>query len=112
MILTIYTFYNLHFALFQRDFWFFHFNLRTIPGCENCAQKFYSEEIDGQALLLLKIEHMIHTMKLKLGPALKIASHLRTVKLEYGIHTRSKYLSSPFSWWYWFGKNEIWESKR
>lgn len=69
--------------------------ISSIPGCSSCSRVFEEEEIDGQALLLLKIEHMIHTMNLKLGPALKIAANLRAIKLEYGIQTRSKYLSSP-----------------
>jgi len=58
------------------------------------AKRFNDDEIDGQALLLLKIEHMVHTMNMKLGPALKLASHLRLIKLQYGVETRTKYLSS------------------
>lgn len=58
------------------------------------AKRFNEDEIDGQALLLLKIEHMVHTMNMKLGPALKLASHLRLIKLQYGVETRTKYLSS------------------
>ena len=69
--------------------------INKISGCSEYAKLFKDEEIDGEALLLLKVEHMIHTMNLKLGPALKIASHLRLVKLQYGVETHSKYLSSP-----------------
>jgi len=69
--------------------------IRSIPGCESSAQVFFDEEIDGQALLLLKIEHMIHTMRLKLGPSLKIASHIRSIKSDHGIQTKCKYISSP-----------------
>lgn len=68
--------------------------IRSIPGCENSAEIFAQEEVDGSALLLLKMEHMVQTMNIKLGPALKIASRLRDLKLEYGIQTRSKYLST------------------
>ena len=69
--------------------------INKIAGCSDYAKQFRDEEIDGQALLLLRVEHMIHTMNLKLGPALKIASHLRLIKLQYGVETHSKYLSSP-----------------
>ena len=65
----------------------------TVCGA-NYAKRFSDDEIDGQALLLLKMEHLVHTMNMKLGPALKLASHLRSVKLQYGIETRTKYLSS------------------
>ena len=71
------------------------FLFRNISGCEESADAFEAEEIDGRSLLLLKVEHMVQTMNLKLGPALKIASCLRDLKLEYGIETRTKYLSSP-----------------
>lgn len=69
--------------------------ITNIFGCTDNAKSFRDEEIDGQALLLLKVEHMIHTMNLKLGPALKIASHLRLIKLQYGVETNCKYLSPP-----------------
>ena len=74
---------------------YFFFYYRRIPGCESSASAFAAEEIDGSALLLLKVEHMVQTMNLKLGPALKIASWLRDLKSEYGIQMRTKYLSSP-----------------
>jgi len=69
--------------------------VRGIPGCESSAEAFAMEEIDGKSFLLLRVDHMVQTMDLKLGPALKIASCLRDIKMEYGIQTRTKYLSSP-----------------
>ena len=80
---------------FTRIDFLFHSFYRNISGCEESAAAFALEEIDGRSLLLLKVEHMVQTMNLKLGPALKIASCLRDVKMEYGIQTRTKYLSSP-----------------
>ncbi|XP_065656104.1 polyhomeotic-like protein 2 isoform X1 [Hydra vulgaris] len=69
--------------------------ISTIPGCAQYVPVFEAEEIDGQALLLLKVEHMVHGMNIKVGPAIKIAATVRSIKLKYGIKTRSKYLSSP-----------------
>ena len=74
---------------------FYHYHHRNISGCEESASAFEVEEIDGKSLLLLKVEHMVQTMNIKLGPALKIASCMRDLKMEYGIQTRTKYLSSP-----------------
>ena len=64
-------------------------------GCEELASQFLSQEIDGQALLLLKEEHLMSTMNIKLGPALKICAHINTLR-DWGcqcFHTCSK--SSP-----------------
>ncbi|KAK1880479.1 Polyhomeotic-like protein 3 [Dissostichus eleginoides] len=49
-------------------------------GCEEHAPQFLSQEIDGQALLLLKEEHLMSTMNIKLGPALKICAHINTLR--------------------------------
>jgi len=69
--------------------------ISSIPGCSQYCEVFFKEQIDGQALMLLKEEYLFRTMKLKLGPALKIASQLRAIKFNYGIETRTKYMSSP-----------------
>lgn len=50
------------------------------PGCEELASQFLSQEIDGQALLLLKEEHLMSTMNIKLGPALKICAHINNLR--------------------------------
>ena len=50
------------------------------PGCEELASQFLSQEIDGQALLLLKEEHLMTTMNIKLGPALKICAHINNLR--------------------------------
>ena len=48
------------------------------------------QEIDGQALMLLKADHLMSAMAIKLGPALKICSaidamreELKQVKLDF-----------------------------
>lgn len=51
----------------------------THTGCEDLAPQFLSQEIDGQALLLLKEEHLMSTMNIKLGPALKICAHINNL---------------------------------
>lgn len=56
-------------------FLFLHF-----VGCEELASQFLSQEIDGQALLLLKEEHLMSTMNIKLGPALKICAHINNLR--------------------------------
>lgn len=49
-------------------------------GCEELATQFLSQEIDGQALLLLREDHLISTMNIKLGPALKICASINTLR--------------------------------
>ena len=44
------------------------------------AEEFRSQEIDGQALLLLKEDHLMGTMNIKLGPALKIFAQISMLK--------------------------------
>lgn len=39
------------------------------PGGRDAAEEFCSQEIDGQALLLLTEEHLVSTLNLRLGPA-------------------------------------------
>lgn len=73
----------------------FLLNFSEIPGCQQYADKFLEEEIDGQALMLIKEEHLVQSMGIKLGPALKISAHLRSLKSKYGIKYFTKYLASP-----------------
>uniref|UniRef100_A0AAV2K3S1 Polyhomeotic-like protein 1 n=1 Tax=Knipowitschia caucasica TaxID=637954 RepID=A0AAV2K3S1_KNICA len=54
--------------------------ISSLQGCEDLACQFLSQEIDGQALLLLKEEHLMSTMNMKLGPALKICAHINSLK--------------------------------
>uniref|UniRef100_A0A8C6SSY4 Polyhomeotic-like protein 2 n=1 Tax=Neogobius melanostomus TaxID=47308 RepID=A0A8C6SSY4_9GOBI len=52
----------------------------SLPGCQEIAEEFRSQEIDGQALLLLKEDHLMSTMNIKLGPALKIFARINMLK--------------------------------
>nr|DBA26159.1 TPA: hypothetical protein GDO54_010456 [Pyxicephalus adspersus] len=48
----------------------------SLPGCSAYAQVFKDHEIDGVTLPLLTEDHLLDTMGLKLGPALKIRSQI------------------------------------
>uniref|UniRef100_A0A8C6NZX3 Polyhomeotic homolog 1 n=1 Tax=Nothobranchius furzeri TaxID=105023 RepID=A0A8C6NZX3_NOTFU len=54
--------------------------ISSLQGCEELVSQFLSQEIDGQALLLLKEEHLMSTMNIKLGPALKICAHINSLR--------------------------------
>lgn len=59
----------------------------NLPGVDEAtakeaAEDFRSQEIDGQALMLLKEDHLVHHMGIKLGPALKICAKLNMLKEE------------------------------
>uniref|UniRef100_A0A0B7BC40 SAM domain-containing protein n=3 Tax=Arion vulgaris TaxID=1028688 RepID=A0A0B7BC40_9EUPU len=56
--------------------------IQSMPGCCEYAEEFRSQEIDGQALLLLKEDHLMTAMNIKLGPALKICSKINTLKTD------------------------------
>lgn len=51
-----------------------------MPGCSPYADEFKSQEIDGQALMLLKEDHLMTTMNMKLGPALKICAKINAFR--------------------------------
>ncbi|XP_075426942.1 polyhomeotic-like protein 3 isoform X7 [Ascaphus truei] len=54
--------------------------IHSLPGCHDIADEFRTQEIDGQALLLLKEDHLMSTMNIKLGPALKICARINSLK--------------------------------
>ncbi|KAM9290558.1 polyhomeotic-like protein 2, partial [Gastrophryne carolinensis] len=54
--------------------------IRSLPGCRDISEEFRAQEIDGQALLLLKEEHLMNAMNIKLGPALKIYARISMLK--------------------------------
>ena len=58
--------------------------VRHLEGCEDHAEEFKSQEIDGQALMLLRESHLMTAMKMRLGPALKICSKINALKEESG----------------------------
>lgn len=49
-------------------------------GCQEIADEFRAQEIDGQAMLLLKEDHLMSAMNIKLGPALKIFARINMLK--------------------------------
>lgn len=49
-------------------------------GYEAYIDKFIEHEIDGRALSLVKDHHLLMTLKLRLGPALKIIEHVNIIK--------------------------------
>lgn len=51
-----------------------------LVGCQDIADEFRAQEIDGQALLLLKEDHLMSAMNIKLGPALKICARINSLK--------------------------------
>lgn len=53
--------------------------IKNLPGCSDYAEDFAIQEIDGQALLLLKENHLVNTMGMKLGPALKIVAKVHAM---------------------------------
>ncbi|XP_064500881.1 polyhomeotic-like protein 1 isoform X2 [Pseudopipra pipra] len=54
--------------------------IASLQGCQEIAEEFRAQEIDGQALLLLKEEHLMSAMNIKLGPALKICAKINVLK--------------------------------
>lgn len=51
-----------------------------IQGCERFAEKFRHHEIDGGALFLIKEHHLMATMNMKLGPALKMCATIGSLR--------------------------------
>jgi len=56
--------------------------IKNLPGCGEYVEDFAQQEIDGQALMLLKADHLMAAMSIKLGPALKICSHIEQIREE------------------------------
>ncbi|CAL8130602.1 unnamed protein product [Orchesella dallaii] len=54
--------------------------VRSLPGCAEYAEDFALQEIDGQALMLLKEDHLMSAMGMKLGPALKLCAKIELIK--------------------------------
>lgn len=56
--------------------------VRGVSGCSEYAESFVSQEIDGYALMLVKEEHLVVGLKMKLGPALKLVGKVNQMKAE------------------------------
>ncbi|KAL1447368.1 hypothetical protein WDU94_009829 [Cyamophila willieti] len=54
--------------------------VRNLPGYAEYVEDFSMQEIDGQALMLLKPKHLMQNMSMKLGPALKIVSVINSMR--------------------------------
>lgn len=54
--------------------------VRSLTGCADYAEDFLMQEIDGQALMLLKPDHLMSAMSIKLGPALKICAKIEAMR--------------------------------
>ncbi len=58
--------------------------VRVVAGI-NVAQVFKTQEVDGSALSLIRDDHLVNTMQIKLGPALKIMSKFNELKMKCGV---------------------------
>lgn len=56
--------------------------VKGLPGCSDYVEDFQLQEIDGQALMLLKADHLMSAMAIKLGPALKICNAIDAMREE------------------------------
>ena len=56
--------------------------IKNLPGCSDYAEDFLIQEIDGQALMLLKEDHLMTAMAMKLGPALKIVAKIDDMRVD------------------------------
>jgi len=56
--------------------------VKNLPGCSDYVEDFQLQEIDGQALMLLKADHLMSAMAIKLGPALKICNAIEAMREE------------------------------
>ena len=54
--------------------------VKNLQGCSDYAEDFALQEIDGQALMLLKADHLMTAMSMKLGPALKICAKIDSMR--------------------------------
>ncbi|EEB15924.1 polyhomeotic, putative [Pediculus humanus corporis] len=56
--------------------------IRNLPGCADYVEDFAMQDIDGEALMLLKPDHLMSVMSMKLGPAVKIIAKIDAIKNE------------------------------
>jgi len=55
--------------------------VRSLQGCCEYADDFAVQEIDGQALMLLKEDHLMSAIGMKLGPALKLCARIEALRV-------------------------------
>lgn len=56
--------------------------IRNLPGCADYVEDFAMQDIDGEALMLLKPDHLMSVMSMKLGPAVKIIAKIDTMRTD------------------------------
>jgi len=56
--------------------------VKTVAGV-HVAELFRSQEVDGSALSLIRDDHLVNTMQIKLGPALKIMNKFNELKNKF-----------------------------
>ena len=86
------------------------FILLLSPGGWVITEEFCSQEIDGQALLLLTEDHLVSTMNLKLGPALKLCAHINSLKeaWAFNILLRTRMNKNSCSGWFLISPVKRW----
>lgn len=57
-------------------------NFLMALGYEAYIDRFVEHEVDGKALTLIKDHHLLMTLKLRLGPTLKICEHVNLLTLH------------------------------
>lgn len=68
--------------------------LRSRTWLAEYAPHFKAAEIDGRALALLHVDHLVSTLRMKLGPALKLRDLVERLKTDAQSAAPSDYLSS------------------
>lgn len=56
----------------------------SLTGSSEVVNEFKEQCIDGQSLILLKEEHLLNKLGIKLGPALKILAHIQKILERVG----------------------------
>jgi hypothetical protein len=64
--------------------------IKKIPGCAIYVDDFAQHEVDGEALILIKPEHLVMAMKMKLGPALRIVNSIDTLRTNKALSKESE----------------------
>lgn len=71
--------------------------VRSLAGCADYADDFLMQEIDGQALMLLKADHLMSAMSMKLGPALKICAKIDAMRGAPEVSSPTASAATPIS---------------
>ena len=58
--------------------------VKVVSGIQ-VAELFKAQEVDGSALSLIRDDHLVNTMQIKLGPALKIMSRFNELRSKFSV---------------------------